>query len=213
MRRRNVPFLLIFFGALFFTSCGVQVSLKPTDAGAEFAFSLDMGEAFLETIYGVSGIEDESVSEIFDCEEIKSALSESDFYDVAVQLKGERTLHVNGKFKWNSENPLVLSKMVNPSPSKTIQVVFSAANLQDLYTHLPQDFKNYLDMFMAPSFTGEEMADSEYMDLLASVYGEALVKELQSASIKLTVLGDGQKPREHTVPLIKMLNIVGELRG
>lgn len=208
----RMKFFLLVFVVFFFSSCGVQISLKSSDVGAEFNLSIDIGNAFLETISGALGIENGSVFALFDTEELRSVLSEADFYDVSVQFESERKMKISGKFDWNSNNPLVLSKIVNPLQNRAALLIFSAENLQTLYALLPRDFKNYLDMFMAPSFTGEEMNDDEYMDLLASVYGDRLVEELKSAMITVTMLNGGAQPTEKNIPLLKILNISGELR-
>ena len=207
-----MKFFLLVFVVFFFSSCGVQISLKSSDVGAEFNLSIDMGNAFLETISGALGIENGSVFALFDTEELRSVLSEADFYDVSVQFESERKMRISGKFDWNSNNPLVLSKIVNPLQNRAALLIFSAENLQSLYALLPRDFKNYLDMFMAPSFTGEEMNDDEYMDLLASVYGDGLIEELKSAMITVTMLNGEAQLTEKNIPLLKILNISGELR-
>ena len=208
----RMKFFLLVFVVFFFSSCGVQISLKSSDVGAEFNLSIDMGNAFLETISGALGIENGSVFALFDTEELRSVLSEADFYDVSVQFESERKMRISGKFDWNSNNPLVLSKIVNPLQNRAALLIFSAENLQSLYALLPRDFKNYLDMFMAPSFTGEEMNDDEYMDLLASVYGDGLIEELKSAMITVTMLNGEAQLTEKNIPLLKILNISGELR-
>lgn len=209
---KGMKFFLVFFVVFFFSSCGVQISLKSSDFGAEFNLSIDIGNAFLETVSSVLGIENGSVFALFNGEELRGVLSEANFYDVSVQFEAERKIKISGKFNWNSNNPLVLSKIVNPLQNGAIQLIFSAENLQTLYALLPRDFKNYLDMFMAPSFTGEKMNDDEYMDLLASVYGDGLVEELKSAMITVTVLNSGSKPTEKKLPLLKILNIIEELK-
>ena len=59
---------------------------------------------------------------------------------------------------------------------------------------------------MAPSFTGEVMSDSEYLDLVAAVYGKPLAAELENAVLTVT-LQNGAEKRRQKIRLIQLLNM------
>ena len=50
-----------------------------------------------------------------------------------------------------------------------------------------QEDRTYLDLFMAPIFTGEKMTQAEYKELVASVYGQELADDMQKGKIVITL--------------------------
>ena len=89
---------------------------------------------------------------------------------------------------------------------KIVSLILSAELLHALYAKMPDDFQSYMDLFMAPVFTGEDMSDADYLDLVTTVYGQPLVDELKNASVKITVISPTSKKTER-IPLLKIMNL------
>ena len=93
---------------------------------------------------------------------------------------------------------------------KQISIKVSKKNLLKFYDELPEELQAYLDMFMSPVFTGEEMTDAEYMELISEVYGQELADEFSDATIKIAVESPAGN-KKYLIKLIDILNIKNEL--
>jgi hypothetical protein len=56
-----------------------------------------------------------------------------------------------------------------------------------LYGAMDAGTRSYVDLFMAPAFTGEQMSGEEYAALVGSVYGSPMADEISSAVIDITL--------------------------
>ena len=90
--------------------------------------------------------------------------------------------------------------------------MFSSQNLQALYGLLPFELASYIDMLMAPAFTGEEMTDGEYIDLVATVYGKNVADELNDGEVKFNIHGTDGRTNSSTLSAVKLLNVIGTLK-
>ena len=85
-----------------------------------------------------------------------------------------------------------------------MEIVISAETLQKFYEFCPEQFQTYIDLFMSPSFTGEEMTTEEYVDLVASVYGQELADEVLTSKLHITL----QKNDSKVVKEISLLDLL-----
>lgn len=72
--------------------------------------------------------------------------------------------------------------------SKKMTVTLSRETLAHAVDLMPSETRDYLDLFMAPAFTGEALTVPEYRDIIAATYGKTLAGELASSTFTLTVL-------------------------
>lgn len=63
----------------------------------------------------------------------------------------------------------------------------SPATMRALYASMDLQTRSYVDLFMAPVFTGEPMSGGEYTALIASVYGKDLAQEIADARMEITL--------------------------
>lgn len=63
----------------------------------------------------------------------------------------------------------------------------SPATMRALYASMDLQTRSYVDLFMAPVFTGEPMSGEEYTALIASVYGKDLAQEIADARMEITL--------------------------
>ena len=64
--------------------------------------------------------------------------------------------------------------------------------MQALLALLPEETAGWSEMLMAPLFTGEEMTEAEYADLLGAVYGNKIVEEAVNAAVTLCITAPAQ---------------------
>ncbi|MCM1321243.1 MAG: hypothetical protein NC041_01115 [Bacteroides sp.] len=68
-----------------------------------------------------------------------------------------------------------------------LEIDFSPETFRQLSEQNFGEFSEYLELLMAPLFTGEQMSAAEYMELIAAVYGETAAHELESAEISAVI--------------------------
>ncbi|MDE5897927.1 MAG: hypothetical protein K2H09_01480 [Treponemataceae bacterium] len=218
----------ILCACALFSSCRSSLKIEVRADAASFSYSAQAGAAFLETISAISGNSAsaaDGAAPLFDAKEIQALFQEAGFVNVAVDARSDggaaaafrhgalekSGIDISGWFPENQRNALeeaglLRRKSRNPpseAPDATLSV--TAETLRGLYSALPGKLQSYLDLFMAPTFSGEAMSDEEYLDLIATVYGSALADEISAAEISLSLVS----PRGRqvvTVPLLRLLN-------
>ena len=78
--------------------------------------------------------------------------------------------------------------------------------LKNFYEICPYEFQSYIDLFMAPAFSDEEMTTEEYVDLVASVYGQELADEVLSSKLRIT-FQKNNKTVTKEINLVDLFNI------
>lgn len=195
-------------------------SLKDTNSSQSKSNSQDTTDAF------------------FDAEQIKFSMSQAGFENVNASADKDNsfsvgfslsdfsdTNEISGKGK---SEPLSSSGIFNHGQNGKPYLEISSEKLQSLYEKLPFEIQSYLDMLMAPSFTGEKMSDEEYLDLLASVYGQKLADEIKNSKINFLFVktnanstdnannaknanGTNAKRTKTTLSLLSILNTEGKI--
>lgn len=73
------------------------------------------------------------------------------------------------------------------SGKKCFSLTVTTELMQALLAQLPEETAGWSEMLMAPLFTGEEMTEAEYADLLGAVYGNKIVEEAVNAAVTLCI--------------------------
>lgn len=246
------------FSVLFITSCENTLTITFTNEETRISYSGKPGNAFLRTISAISGISGNSEktqnakegknenafqdtsSSFFDAEQIRLSMSQAGFENVNASANADNSFsvgfslpdlqdakepHVAGKGK---SNPFSASGIFNRGQDGKPYLEISSEKLQSLYEKLPSEIQSYLDMLIAPSFTGEKMPDEEYLDLLASVYGQSLADEIKNSKINFVFVeknaggtdnanstknagGKNAKRARTTISLLSVLNTEGKI--
>lgn len=200
---KKIIFAVIITSVL--CSCSSSLLIKFGENGRiNFEYSAVCGKELTETISSISGGDGQNV---FEAERIKEALEKAKFSKIKVSSPEKNMLTLSAELSGNAETPVAKSQTFEElRQSKGLSLTLTAESLQSLYSVLPDEFQSYMDLFMAPSFTGEIMSDSEYLDLVATVYGKPLAAELENAVLTLT-LQSGAEKRVRKIRLIKLLNL------
>lgn len=208
---KKLFFCLAAAFSFFLTSCGCDVILRPAADGAHFEISLTFGQAFSDTFSALFPPDDENQT-LFDEAQITKTLENAGITNVSVKNTSQNSLRIAGTVKKSGGNPAVDSGVVEFADSGNIHLSFSAEKFQKLYELLPFELKSYIDMLMAPSFTGEEISDEEYLDLVGTVYGGKLAEELKDGSVHFMIYTADGKAYLAQLSVVKLLNVIGTVK-
>ncbi len=204
---KKLFFLILFAVSVFLCSCKNELKIKLSDSGISFAYSVSCGKAFVETMQSLTGEYDEN---IFSKEDINSFFESAGFKNLKVQILGKESFQIQGNLAPDGTD--ALSKAGFLSFGKDfLKMSVSAEKLKLFYADLPDDLKAYIDMLMAPSFTGEEMTNEDYTGLVETVYGTELAQELKTSQIVLYLEIEGKSSKKFSISLVNFLNMIGTL--
>ncbi|MDR0602139.1 MAG: hypothetical protein LBG42_07120 [Treponema sp.] len=226
MKMRKCFFLS---GALLplFVSCtaGVQGRLA-ADGSGEFAVStsLEPRTAALIRSLKTMGGSSAGTEAILDGEGIARSMSSA---------PGVRSVSFRNTGSRSIEGPLSISRIgdfLAPAGGKggfitleqgaggvsRLAVVMNRASAPEILSLVSAEVSDYLAALMAPLVTGEELTKTEYLSLVASIYGQGTADEIARGTIQAAVDFPGQvnsvrggsrsgKRAEFTVPLLDVL--------
>lgn len=154
---------------------------------------VELGEILAETIMEISRNTGNERAVIFSEKEIKSAFAGSDFTNIAVKVPSDTSMELKGtvpapeKQKAVTETGNIRAADFVTCTENSLSLVISPESMQAFVQSLPQESQDYFELLMAPVLTGEEMTPEEYIDLVASFYGQPLADELKTANIKVAL--------------------------
>lgn len=209
MKTKNVILVSIFSFLLFLLcSCKTELKISVLPSGKiAVEYCAVPGKAFSETILAISGEEiysDEPI--VFNANQIKTSVDQTGLEEVDVSGVKNSTLDIKGIIPSDKTDIFSKSGIIKyGTTAKDVEIVISVETLQKFYELCPEQFQNYIDLFMSPSFTGEEMTTEEYVDLVASVYGQELADEVLTSKLKITLQNNDKKVIKE-ISLLDILN-------
>lgn len=209
MKTKNVILVSIFSFLLFLLcSCKTELKISVLPSGKiAVEYCAVPGKAFSETILAISGEEiysDEPI--VFNANQIKTSVDQTGLEEIDVSGVKNSTLDIKGIIPSDKTDIFSKSGIIKyGTTAKDVEIVISVETLQKFYELCPEQFQNYIDLFMSPSFTGEEMTTEEYVDLVASVYGQELADEVLTSKLKITLQNNDKKVIKE-ISLLDILN-------
>lgn len=205
MKKISGLFSLLF--VLFLMSCTASADLSVnSDGSLGVKFDTSFGKGFESLLKNATGAKDNQDVFFADSREISQDLAKSNFTNINVSSNKENSsLSVTAKAP-SGKTPLFESGLVKIVNQKII-VSISPKALQDYYNKSDEQTQMFMDLLMAPVFTGEEMTDTEYILLIGSVYGKSVADELKNSSFKLTLKNPDGTKGEYNLPLVKLLTM------
>jgi hypothetical protein len=70
---------------------------------------------------------------------------------------------------------------------KSLSLSLTRDSIGEIIALLPPETKDYLDILMAPVFTGEILTPGEYKEVIGAAYGKTLASELDAAALSITL--------------------------
>lgn len=208
---KNLLVALFCSVILFLTSCKSQIKITFSKNACTVKYSTKLGKALFDTFYAFAG---ETESErIFDTEQFKQIFSESGLKNVSAESKVIDEISIQGDIDGNNGDFISGASIIKSSNNgKNVEIEFSRNNLLKMYDNMPLIMRSYIDLFMAPVFTEEEMSNEEYLELISSVYGQILADEIKTSTVDfIVVLSDG-KTKQFSLELIDLINIKTDIK-
>ena len=201
MRKGKFIYALIYLTVLFsLTGCGGSLGVAARDDGkADVSLFMDTGKAASNMIASIMASLYPSASSgkgaVFTPDRaaaLEKSLSGGELEAVKAEALSPSVLSLAATIKdaasrnSDSQPGVLLSSMVRQSGDK-MTLTLSPEVLRGLYGSMDEQTRGYVDLFMAPVFTGEEMEGAEYAALIGSIYGKDMADELSTAMLELTL--------------------------
>lgn len=122
---------------------------------------------------------------VFNTQELRETLSQSGITVKEITVKGSMGLRLACTVPHNHE--LLKDVISYDGNERKTSVSLSPKNIASFLEMLPQESRDFIDMLMAPLFTGDKIPPAEYEELIGAAYGKKLAGELRSAEFVLTV--------------------------
>lgn len=201
---------LFLFTVVFFLLCGfltgctseINISLSK-DGVVEVGFNGASGIAFATLIRSVNGVEEGDV--VFDVNEITKELEKNNFTDVKAVSKKGTDLSILMKDK-DRKSPLFTANVLSIEETK-ISAVLSADRLLAFYQASDDEIITFLDMLLAPVFNDEVLSVDEYIETIASFYGDDAANEIKESDFKITLTDADNNSKVFTIPMANLLTL------
>jgi hypothetical protein len=239
MRSKNLRLsiyiiLLLGSASLFSCAAGIQGRLQ-ADGSGEFTVSTSLEPRTaalirsLKTMAGTSG--STGTDAILDGNAIAASMAAA---------PGIRSVSFRNTSPRSIEGPVAISRIgdfLAPAEGKggfitfeqggkglsRLTIVMDRASAPEILSLVSAEISDYLSALMAPLVTGEEITKSEYLALVASIYGQGTADEIGRGSIRAVVDFPGQvnsvqggshsgKRAEFVIPLLDLLVLETPLR-
>lgn len=122
---------------------------------------------------------------IFNTQELKEAFIKEGISVQNITLQGALGLRLVCTVPHNHE--LLKDVIAYDKKGRKAVLRISPENIASFLEMLPQESRDFIDMLMAPLFTGDNIPPAEYEELIGAAYGKKIATELRSAEFVLTV--------------------------
>ena len=198
-------FLLILsaFFMFSFWSCTTEVTIKENSNGIiNISFSGAAGQAFAKMISSSSDYQSDTV--IFETDQIQFELLKSGFENVDVKSKAGSDLQISMQEKTKNT---FLYKSGLFSGKENLKITLSPKELTEFYKLADEQIILFLDLLLAPIFNDEVMSQEEYLETIASFYGESASKEISESNIKINLTGKNNQTKTFSFPIAQLLTL------
>jgi len=205
MKMMKKLFLLILsvFFVFSFWSCTTEVTIKENSNGIiDISFSGAAGQAFAKMISSSSDYQSDTV--IFETDQIQFELLKSGFENVDVKSKTGSDLQILMQEKTKNT---FLYKSGLFSGKENLKITLSPKELTEFYKLADEQIILFLDLLLAPIFNDEVMSQEEYLETIASFYGESASKEISESNIKINLTDKNNQTKTFSFPIAQLLTL------
>lgn len=194
---KNIFKIVIFLSlSIFLFSCDAKVNLISDGTTIYVQFNTIAEKGFEKLL---NSLNSENQNYI-DTDEIISSLEKSGYKNVKADLKNNKELSVS----LEDFDKILLSTQILKMEDGFIKEDFSADTLKKFYNSSDEQILQFLDLLLAPVFNDEKMATSEYLEIIASFYGQELSDELKESKLIISSQNSIKKTK-HTYQLVDLL--------
>lgn len=202
MKKLFLIILSVFF-VFSFWSCTTEVTIKENSNGIiDISFSGAAGQAFAKMISSSSDYQSDTV--IFETDQIQFELLKSGFENVDVKSKTGSDLQISMQEKTKNT---FLYKSGLFSGKENLKITLSPKELTEFYKLADEQIILFLDLLLAPIFNDEVMSQEEYLETIASFYGESASKEISESNIKINLTDKNNQTKTFSFPIAQLLTL------
>ena len=201
--------VLIIFSVFLFFSCSAEITLEAKkDGGVKISYAGDFSGEFLQFLINQDDGNDEPYFDNLENAEIdvqvlKESLKNSGFEKVQIISGKLKNLLITMEDK-SQKSVLFHSKLLKMQ-NGSLSVDFSYENLRNFYENADEQLQSDLDLLLAPVFNDEKMTETEYLETIATFYGEKMASELAESFISLIVINIDGKQQVQKISIPKIL--------
>ena len=186
--------ILILTSAILFASCTTEVTLtvKPDDS-VDIRFEGGAGNAFTKMIAGGS------TDAIIDTDTVTYELARAGFSNVKAEQKTGGAVLISMSDKKKSS--YIFTSGIVKAEKGRLSAAITRKSLEDFYKSADEQTRMTLDLFLAPVFNDEVMSEAEYLEMVASFYGNDAAKEVSESVVKINLISKDGTNETLTYPL------------
>ena len=199
--------ILILASAILFASCTTEVTLtvKPDDS-VDIRFEGGAGNAFTKMIASASGVAGTtgtsgagSTDAIIDTDTVTYELARAGFSNVKAEQKTGGAVLISMSDKKKSS--YIFTSGIVKAEKGRLSAAITRKSLEDFYKSADEQTRMTLDLFLAPVFNDEVMSEDEYLEMVASFYGNDAAKEVSESVVKINLISKDGAKETLTYPL------------
>ena len=148
---------------------------------------------------------------VFNVQELKEAFTKEGISVQDITLKGVLGLRLACAVPYN--HGLLKDIIGYDKKGRKTVLRISPENIASFLKILPQESRDFIDMLMAPLFTGDAIPPAEYEELIGAAYGKKIATERISPVGTVPVQTKTEKTSRASIriPLIELLCTVGTI--
>lgn len=147
---------------------------------------------------------------IFNRDELQRSLSDAGLNVNDITLKGIMGISVSCTVPHTHQ--LISEYIRYNQQEQSLSISISPETVHLFLTMIPQESREFIDMLMAPLFTGDAMSVGEYEELIGAAYGKKVAAELRSSEFLVT-LDVPYKPKTAVVQPIGSVTLQNRQTG
>ena len=201
--------ILMFFSIFLFFSCSAEIVFEvKKDGNVKISYDGDLSGDFLQFLINQNGKNTElDLGNIenteLDVEDLTESLKNSGFENVQILSGKLKNILITMEDK-SQKSVLFYSKLLKMQ-NGSLSVDFSYENLRNFYENADEQLQSDLDLLLAPVFNDEKMTETEYLETIATFYGEKMASELAESFISLIVINIDGKQQVQKISIPKIL--------
>ena len=199
----------MFFSVFLFFFCLAEIVFEvKKDGNVKISYDGDLSGDFLQFLINQNGKNTElDLGNIenaeLDVEVLTESLKNSGFENVQILSGKLKNILITMEDK-SQKSVLFYSKLLKMQ-NGSLSVDFSYENLRNFYENADEQLQSDLDLLLAPVFNDEKMTETEYLETIATFYGEKMASELAESFISLIVINIDGKQQVQKISIPKIL--------
>ena len=140
-----------------------------------------------------------STDAIIDTDTVTYELARAGFSNVKAEQKTGGAVLISMSDKKKSS--YIFTSGIVKAEKGRLSAAITRKSLEDFYKSADEQTRMTLDLFLAPVFNDEVMSEDEYLEMVASFYGDDAAKEVSESFVKINLISKDGAKETLTYPL------------